>query len=351
MCYDHVALSFQMAEAMEISYGAIDTRLTSDPDLWAARMRRDKGLTPLPSDEATLLLGELDLMTTPEPLPSLEGTSGGQEAPVPEEAAKVSPAATGATAPQEPSSNAAGTGEPDAERPLKCTACPMAFSKVKRLRIHWEGAHAASFDAYRCPVTGCARAFHKAHKLELRVHLRHVHLYGDKELEGVKPLLKLQTVVSAEGPATVAPPACLAETGPQQAPKKKRAHQSPARTRAPAEGRALKVLAANVAQRDAESSQPRGRPAATACPPKPAKTVAPPAEAPLPVSPSPLGGGPSPVAWDLAMGIIKALQDERAAWQADREALDRKITQLERDVSRLRRQPPHPAKKSRKQAQ
>lgn len=335
---------------MEVSFGAVDVRVTSDPALWAARMRRAKGLAPLPSDETTLLIGELEVMTDEGDPSSLEEIPSGY-GPVPEDFVELASAEGGTEAGPSGCHEAAAAkslaapGEALKEElpgHLPCTACPLAFNRRRRLRAHWESHHAASHEAYRCPKAGCVRTFHKAFRLEMQRHLRQVHRCGDEELKRLKGELKLETVVSANGPASEAPPACLAEPSPQPTTKpkakkeKRKSRPSPLCVQVPAEDRALQTMNGN----------PR---------PKRRQVASCPVSAPLsgaPVIPDPVAppaGDQS--AWSMAMTVIQSLQEERATWlQSEKESAQR-IARLEKENGRLKAQLASKAKRAKEPRQ
>lgn len=153
----------------------------------------------------------LALPGPPGPAASVAGPSG-----------HAAPAVAGAPAPKK------------RVRSLSCSACPRAFGERKRLRAHWETAHAVSFVGFRCPHAGCCRAFHKDHRQHFKIHLKSGHAYSPEQVSEVFTTIRTETVPNdhSDGKAThVAPPVDLvtppgAHHTPARTPAKKRASES-----------------------------------------------------------------------------------------------------------------------------
>ena len=184
----------------KVTFGATDVRLKTDTAPWAARARRDQGLPPLPTDETTLLMEDIDSLTTSTVAsPSAEGQSG--DLSLPESSCPgIDLAESGCAVAPLPSNQTAGPG------PLACSACPRTFFRLRKLKGHWESMHAASHMAYQCAE--CERTFHPYHKCHMKGHLRRVHGYSwERAVEADKAATLRE--VKREGAALVAPPACL----------------------------------------------------------------------------------------------------------------------------------------------
>lgn len=192
------------------------------------KMAEKMDFTESVKEETPLCLDPLDLLDVPlEVLP--EGPPG-PDGLVTGPSGQPPSAAAGAPAPKPKS--------------FSCTACPRVFGEKKRLKAHWETAHAVSFEGFECPHAGCTRAFHREHRQHLKIHLKAGHGYSSEDIAKVMPqlTLKLQVNAKSDGKAAqVVIPACLAP--PQRTPAQKR------RAPPPAGGRPFKAPGYAVGER------------------------------------------------------------------------------------------------------
>ena len=159
-----------------------------------------------------------------DPLDLFEGLPDFQDSPL---GASVSaPSVAPVAGPSGSAPSVAGAPAPKPKgRIFACSACPRAFGERKRLRAHWETAHAASFDGYRCPHAGCTRAFHKEHRQHLKIHLKSGHAYSSEQVAQVLSQLTVTRVANerSDGRASqVALPADLVQPSGPRTPAKKR---------------------------------------------------------------------------------------------------------------------------------
>ena len=175
-----------------------------------------------------------------------------------------------------------------------CTACPRAFGEKKRLRIHWECAHAPSHLGFECPHSGCPRTFHKDSRSSLRIHLKKGHDYTPDQINLILPSLSVKVVTGAQSDGRASQVAAPAALCPPKVPQ------------------------SSTNPKSSRAQKKRKAPESSPIPPQAQLAIG----------------------QDVLASMLQSQKEERASWSSTEEMLTQRIQQLETEVARLRARVP-----------